>query len=104
MKALINTARWGFLIGLACLLSVTCARNPDHYDILVTNTKIVDGTGQAAYRGSVGIKGEKIAAVGKIRGTAETVIDGSNLVTSPGFVDAHPPADNNIFDYPLAEK
>jgi N-acyl-D-amino-acid deacylase len=103
MKALINTARWGFLIGLACLLNVTCARNTDHYDILVTNTKIVDGTGQAAYRGSVGIKGEKIAAVGKIRGTAETVIDGSNLVTSPGFVDAHTHADNNIFDYPLAE-
>src|SRR4030065_1580703 len=99
MKALINTARWGFLIGLACLLNVTCARNTDHYDILVTNTKIVDGTGQAAYRGSVGIKGEKIAAVGKIRGTAETVIDGSDLGASAGFVGAHPPWGSTMRDY-----
>jgi len=103
MKALSNTAHWGFSLCVICLLGLSCAQNTERYDILISNTKIVDGTGGAAYRGSVGIRGEKIAAVGKIRGTAGTVIDGSNLVTSPGFIDAHTHADNNIFEYPLAE-
>jgi N-acyl-D-amino-acid deacylase len=103
MKALCKVVPAGLLICFICLLGVSCAQNTERYDILITNTKIVDGTGGAAYQGSVGIRGEKIAAVGKIRGTAGTVIDGSNLVTSPGFIDAHTHADNNIFAYPLAE-
>jgi len=103
MKVMRIAIQWGLVVPLACLLSMTCARETERYDILITNTRIVDGTGAPAYRGSVGIRGEKIAAVGKVRGTAQTVIDGSNLVTSPGFIDAHTHADDNIFDYPTAE-
>ncbi len=77
---------------------------PEHYyDVLIKNSEIVDGTGKPAFQGSVGIRGEKIAAVGGIEGEAAREIDGSGLVTCPGFVDMHSHADLTILKYPLAE-
>ena len=71
--------------------------------MLIKNTKIVDGTGNPAFIGDVAITGEKIVAVGKVKGDAATVIDGTGLVTCPGFVDTHTHADRSILQYPLAE-
>jgi len=73
------------------------------YDLLIENTMIIDGTGKPAFRGSVGISRAKIAAVGEVKGDAATVIDGSGLVTCPGFVDPHSHADISILQYPLTE-
>jgi len=73
------------------------------FDILIKNPTIVDGTGRAAFQDSVGIIGQKIAAIGDVKGDAARVIDGSGLVTCPGFVDPHTHADVNILQYPLAE-
>jgi N-acyl-D-amino-acid deacylase len=73
------------------------------YDLLIENTAVIDGTGEPAVKGSVGVVGGKIAAVGNVAGRAERVIDGSGLVTCPGFVDPHSHADTTIFAYPLAE-
>jgi N-acyl-D-amino-acid deacylase len=75
----------------------------ERYDILIKNTTIVDGSGQPAFLGSVGVRGEKIAAVGDIAGEAARVIDGAGLITSPGFVDPHSHTDMSILRYPLAE-
>lgn len=73
------------------------------YDVLIERTTIVDGTGKAAFTGSIAIKGEKIAALGKVEGDATTVIDGSGLVTCPGFIDMHNHGDGGIMEHPLAE-
>ena len=62
---------------------------PPRYDVLIENTRIIDGTGRPAFRGSVGISGERIAALGSTGGDAARVIDGTGLVTCPGFVDPH---------------
>jgi len=86
-----------------CLLSNGLLSAPERYDVLIKNTKIVDGTGKAAYRGDIAIKGEKIVAVGRVTGEAATIIDGSGLVTCPGFIDPHSHADYTILQYPLAE-
>ena len=75
----------------------------EHYDVLIKDTTIVDGTGNPAYRGSVAIRGERVAAVGNVTGNAAKVIDGASLVTCPGFVDTHSHADLGILSYPLAE-
>ncbi|MFC2164141.1 amidohydrolase family protein [Acidobacteriota bacterium] len=66
------------------------------YDILIKGTTIVDGTGKPGYVGDVAIKGEKIAAVGRVTGSAKVIIDGAGLVTSPGFIDPHSHADGTI--------
>jgi N-acyl-D-amino-acid deacylase len=58
-------------------------------DILVTNARIVDGTGNPWYRGSVVVTGDRITYVGpSIPGlTAKRVIDARDQVVSPGFID-----------------
>ncbi len=75
----------------------------ERYDLLIKNTRIIDGTGKAAFIGDIAIIGEKIVAVGKVDRAATTVIDGTGLVTCPGFIDPHSHADLSIMDYPLAE-
>lgn len=75
----------------------------NEYDILITNTTIVDGTGSPAFRGNVAVTGEKITAVGKTSKEAKLIVDGKGLVTCPGFVDPHSHADLSILQFPLAE-
>ena len=58
------------------------------FDTLITNGRIVDGTGAPWFQGDIGITGDRIAAIGKLSGTAAaTTIDASNLVVAPGFID-----------------
>ena len=59
------------------------------YDLLIRNARIVDGTGNPWYRGSVAIRGDRIAYVGpSLDGqTAKRVIDANGLVVAPGFID-----------------
>jgi len=58
------------------------------YDVLITNGRIVDGTGAPWYRGDVAISGDRIAAIGTLAGaTARLKVDATNLVVSPGFID-----------------
>jgi len=58
------------------------------FDVLITNGRVVDGTGAPWYRADVGISGDRIVAVGQLAGReATTRIDASNLVVAPGFID-----------------
>ena len=72
----------------AAIAALGAAQAPARYDVVITNGRIVDGTGAPWYRGDVAISGDRIAAVGAIadRGGASTV-DASNLVVAPGFID-----------------
>jgi N-acyl-D-amino-acid deacylase len=65
-------------------------------EIVIRNGRIVDGTGNAWFFGDVLVRGNKIAAIGKVspKPTAE-VIDASGLVVAPGFIDVHTHADND---------
>jgi len=100
-----NKSLWrvGFLSLILCIFFLRCSSTSEHYDILIKNTQIVDGTGKPAFKGSIAIQGEKIAAVGKIKGDADTVIDGSGLVTCPGFIDPHNHGDFSVTQFPLVE-
>ncbi len=80
---------------LAVLLLAACASVPTsgvgsgRYDVLITNARIVDGTGNPWYRGSVATIGDRIAYVGpSIPGlAARRVIDAGGQVVAPGFID-----------------
>ena len=64
-------------------------------DYLIQNATVVDGTGAAAYKASVGVQGNKIAAIiteGELP-EAKTVIDAKGQILAPGFIDIHSHAD-----------
>ncbi|MCJ7573168.1 amidohydrolase family protein, partial [Candidatus Bathyarchaeota archaeon] len=55
------------------------------------------------FRGSVAVKGEKIVTVGKVKSSAETVVDAKGLAVTPGFIDVHNHGDLTIMYYPRAD-
>ncbi|HET8712436.1 MAG TPA: D-aminoacylase [Gemmatimonadales bacterium] len=58
------------------------------YDLLLKGGGIVDGSGNPRYRGDVALSGDRIAAVGYLRGAqARDTIDVTGLVVAPGFID-----------------
>lgn len=58
--------------------------------VLITSVQILDGSGAKAYRGSVRLQDSLITGVGNLRRqTTDSVIDGRNLVLTPGFIDTH---------------
>jgi predicted amidohydrolase YtcJ len=77
---------------------------PAQYDVLIKNGKIVDGSGNPWFYGDVAVRGETIAAIGKLTGaTARETIDAHGLVIAPGFIDIHSHGRRGIFSVPTAE-
>jgi N-acyl-D-amino-acid deacylase len=67
------------------------------FDLLIKNATVVDGTGAPSYQADVGVAAGKIVEVGKgLAGKAQRIIDASNLIVSPGFVDPHTHYDAQI--------
>lgn len=58
-------------------------------DTVIKGGLVFDGTGSAPVRTDIGIKGDKITAVGRIDTPAARTIDAGNLAVLPGFIDVH---------------
>jgi N-acyl-D-amino-acid deacylase len=77
------------------------------YDLLIRGGRVVDGTGSPWFLGDVAVRGDRIAAVGRLAGAqARDTIEAGGLVVAPGFIDMlghseyrillHPGADSKI--------
>ena len=86
-----------------------CLFGQKKVDILITNGKIIDGTGNSWFYGDVAIRKGKIYSIGSLGHLkAKQIIDAQKQVITPGFIDVHthiegdekktPTADNFIHD------
>jgi len=74
------------LLCLTFLLSA-CATTRPHYDTVIRNVEIYDGSGAEARHGDVAINGDRIAALGVVDGSGKSEIDGHGLAAAPGFIN-----------------
>ncbi len=60
------------------------------FDIIIKNGTIVDGSGKQGFKADLAIQGGKIAKLEpELEAKAEKIIDASDLVISPGFINIH---------------
>lgn len=73
------------------------------YDLVITNARIIDGTGNPWFRGSIAVSDGRIVKVGRVdEASAKQVIDAHNQIVAPGFIDVHTHVED-IFGNPTAE-
>lgn len=59
-------------------------------DLIIRDATLIDGTGGPRRRGDIGVKGDRIAAVGDLSGmSADREVMAEGRVVAPGFIDAH---------------
>ena len=75
----------------------------DEFDFLINNALIVEGMGKDPYKGTIGVNGDKVVALGDVTGDAKTVVDARGLTALPGFIDAHSHFDQTVLWYPDCE-
>ncbi len=91
-----------FIAILAASIVIVPAQQPV-YDLVITNARIVDGTGNPWFRGSIAIRDGHIARVGRFDASnARQTIDAGGKIVAPGFIDVHVHTED-IFDNPKAE-
>ena len=66
------------------------------YDLVVKNGTIVDGSGGPRYQADVAVTGGKVVEIGRIKDPAKRIIDASDLIVAPGFIDPHTHYDAQI--------
>jgi N-acyl-D-amino-acid deacylase len=64
------------------------APEPQSFDVIIRGGTVYDGTGGRPRRADVGIRGDRIAAVGDLsRASAPNVVDARGLAVAPGFIN-----------------
>ena len=71
---------------LVTLLLAGCGPHPG-YDVVIRGGTILDGGGGAPYSGDVAIRGDSIAAVGRVPGHGRTEIEARGMAVAPGFIN-----------------
>jgi len=75
-----------------------------HFDTLIRGGTIIDGTGRERYAADVGLRGDRIAAIGALEGAqASHTLDATGKIIAPGLIDVHTHADGWLLKTPNLE-
>ena len=95
--------QWSALFWILTHWHIAAASEPD-YDLVLRGGKIIDGTGNPWFHGDLGVRNQRIVAVGQIgprQGRQE--LDVRGLVVAPGFIDMHSHSDTLLLQDGNAE-
>lgn len=74
------------------------------FDLVVQNSRIIDGSGNPWYRADIGVSGGRILEISRTPlDGAERRIDADGLVVAPGFINVHSHSDGSILSQNNAE-
>jgi len=82
-----------FCLGVLATLVVLSAASKasaqaPEFDIVIRHGRVVDGSGNPWYRGDLGIRGKRIAAIGDLSHVVvRRTIDAGNQIVAPGFIE-----------------
>ncbi|HEV8612825.1 MAG TPA: amidohydrolase family protein, partial [Gemmatimonadales bacterium] len=94
--AVVANGRW---YGIKELLPLAghSAEALQRFDIVITGGRVLDGTGNPWFVADLGIRGDRIAAIGNLKGaTAAKLIDARGKYVAPGFIALHEHIDRGI--------
>ena len=89
---------------LTALLALSACSTPPTYDVVIRHGTIYDGTGTPGRAGDVAIRGDTIAAIGRLghaRGKQE--IDATGLAVAPGFINMLSHSEETLIEDPRSQ-
>src|ERR1051325_8462877 len=73
---------------LVISLAASAQRQAQTFDVIIKGGTVYDGTGRTPTKADLGIKGDRIVAIGNLsRATAATIVDAKGLAVAPGFIN-----------------
>ena len=79
-----------WIVIVAAFAGVAAQAQPERFDVVIRNGRVLDGSGNPWVRADLGIRGGRIAAVGSLTtASGALVIDAANQLVTPGFIDVH---------------
>lgn len=87
----------------ASAINAAFAQSDERFDLVINNARIIDGTGNPWFHGSIGVRDGKITKISRfdLKNAAQT-IDANGQIVAPGFIDVHAHTED-IFSNPTAE-
>jgi N-acyl-D-amino-acid deacylase len=77
---------------------------PHRFDIIIKNGRVLDGISDSEYKADLGIIGDFVEFLGKLdTNSAKDLIDATDKIVSPGFIDIHSHTDFELLINPKAE-
>lgn len=87
------------MLCLVAILTVACAPSQESFDILIVNGDVYDGSLNTATKTNIGIIADRIVSMdAAANAAAKTIIDASDKMVVPGFIDPHTHAMNRLLD------
>jgi len=103
-KTFRHPLRVRFLIVFLSVVAIAACSKPKasivpHYDVLITGGIVYDGGLHPGQRTSIGITGDRIISMNTpLQATADKIIDASDRLVVPGFIDPHTHAGVDLID------
>jgi N-acyl-D-amino-acid deacylase len=70
------------------VLAQSSKRRPQTFDVIIRGGTVYDGTGGPGVRADVGIRGDRVAAVGNLASaSAANSVDAAGMAVAPGFIN-----------------